>query len=91
MPHNPDMVWWRQVDCPVRPAEQDWIERSMDWFVAQFGTERLHGEVVLPTDDYFPGAYQGTREDMQVVLETAVRPHGCRSRSGGPGTRRGRR
>jgi hypothetical protein len=68
VPQNPDMVWWR-VDCPVRPLEQDWIERSMDWLMAQFGTERLHGEVVLPTDDYFPGAYRGTRQDIQAVLE----------------------
>lgn len=62
------MAWWR-VDCPVQPVEQDWIERSLDWLVGQFGTERLHGEVVLPTDDYFPGAYRGTREDIQAVLE----------------------
>lgn len=41
----------------------------MDWFVAEFGTDRLHGEVVLPTDDYFPGVYRGTREDVQTVLD----------------------
>jgi hypothetical protein len=63
------MVWSRRADCPVRPVEQDWIERSMDWLVVQFGTERLHGEVVLPTDDYFPGAYRGTRDDIRAVLE----------------------
>ncbi|WP_203923460.1 hypothetical protein [Rugosimonospora africana] len=62
------MAWWRQADCPVRPVERDWIERSMDWFVTEFGTQRLHGEVVLPTDDYFPGAYRGTREDIRAVL-----------------------
>ena len=33
----------------------------MDWLMAQFGTNRLHAEVVLPTDDYFPGAYRGIR------------------------------
>jgi hypothetical protein len=63
------MVWWRQADCPVRPVEQDWIERSMDWLVAQFGTKRLRGEVVLPTDDYFPGVYRGTREDIEPVVQ----------------------
>jgi hypothetical protein len=68
MPHNPGMAWWRRVSCPVQPVEQDWIERSMDWFVTEFGTERLHGEVVLPTDDFFPGAYRGTREDIAAVL-----------------------
>ncbi|GAB3970464.1 hypothetical protein GCM10027615_26940 [Plantactinospora veratri] len=68
MQHNPGMLWWRQTDCPVRPVEREWIERSMDWFVAQFGTDRLHAEVVLPTDDHFPGVYRGTREDIQAVL-----------------------
>ena len=52
----------------MRPAEQDWIERSMDWFVAEFGRERLHRGVVLPTDDYFPGAYRGSRDDVRTVL-----------------------
>jgi hypothetical protein len=63
------MVSWRRADCPVRPVEQEWIERSMDWFVEQFGTTRLHGDVVLPTDTYFPGTYRGSREDVRAVLE----------------------
>jgi hypothetical protein len=62
------MAWWR-AECPVRPVEQGWIDESMDWFVAEFGRDRLLGEVVLPTDDYFPGAYQGTRDDVQAVLD----------------------
>jgi hypothetical protein len=41
----------------------------MDWFVAQFGKDRLHGDVILPTDDYFPGVYRGTREDVRSVLD----------------------
>lgn len=53
----------------MRPAEQDWIERSMDWFVAEFGRQRLHDEVVLPTDDFFPGIYRGSRDDVRTVLE----------------------
>jgi hypothetical protein len=63
------MAWWQRVKCPVQPIEQDWIERSMDWFVAQFGTDRLHGEVVLPTSDFFPGVYRGTRDDIRSVLD----------------------
>jgi hypothetical protein len=60
---------WRQADCPVRPVEQQWIERSMDWFVREFGAGHLRGAVVLPTDDYFPGVYRGTRDDVRAVLE----------------------
>lgn len=52
----------------MRPVERDWIERSTDWLVAEFGTSRLRADVVLPTDDYFPGTYRGTRQDIQAVL-----------------------
>ncbi|BCB76287.1 hypothetical protein GCM10022251_25090 [Phytohabitans flavus] len=69
MAHNPGVVWWRRrPECPVRPVEQDWIERSMDWFVAEFGTAVLAGPIVLPTDDYFPGAYVGSRADVERVM-----------------------
>jgi hypothetical protein len=62
------MAWWR-AECPVRPVEQRWIDESMDWLVEQFGEERLRSEVVLPTDDYFPGAYAGSREDVLRVVD----------------------
>lgn len=61
------VAWWR-ADCPVRDVERDWIDESMDWFVAEFGANRLHGEVVLPTDRFFPGTYRGTRADVRRVL-----------------------
>jgi hypothetical protein len=64
-----DLVnWWGSDECPVRPEEQTWIERELDWFVSQFGSDRLHGDVVEPTDDYFPGAYQGSPHDVAMVL-----------------------
>jgi hypothetical protein len=70
------VVWWRGAECPVRPAEQGWIERSMDWFLAEFGGQRLHGEVVLPNDEYFPGDYRGTRDDVRAVLDKLCRHMG---------------
>ncbi len=45
----------------------------MDWMVEEFGTDRLHGGVVLPNDDYFPGVYRGSRDDVQAVLERLCR------------------
>jgi hypothetical protein len=62
------MRWWGRAGCPVRPVEQDWIETSMDWLVAEFGRRRLLGPVLLPTDDFFPGAYRGSRDDVRTVL-----------------------
>jgi hypothetical protein len=53
----------------VRPAEQEWIDASMDWFLVEFGLARLDGAVVLPTDDHFPGDYSGSRDDVRRVLE----------------------
>jgi hypothetical protein len=61
------MAWWRP-ECPVRTVEQEWIDESMDWFVAEFGEDRLRGDVVLPNDDFFPGAYEGSPEDVERVV-----------------------
>jgi hypothetical protein len=63
------MAWWRRASCPVQPVEQDWIERSMTWLLSEFGERVLHGEVVLPTDEYFPGTYRGTERDVRGVLD----------------------
>jgi len=52
----------------VRQVEQDWIETSLDWLLAEFGPDRLHGTVLLPTDDFFPGTYRKTRDDTRSVL-----------------------
>ncbi len=62
------MAWWGTVQCPVVPAEQEWIEKSADFLLTSFGADRLRAEVVLPTDDYFPGAYSGSRADVRAVF-----------------------
>lgn len=85
------MSWWRQADCPVRPVEQNWIEQSMDWLVAQFGAERLRGEVVLPTEDYFSRRVPRHAEGRQGGDGAALHPHGHRPRPDRPGTRPDRR
>ena len=41
----------------------------MSWLLSEFGEQRLRGEVVLPTDEYFPGTYRGTEQDVRVVLD----------------------
>ncbi|MEU8817583.1 hypothetical protein [Actinoplanes sp. NPDC048796] len=62
------MGWWGRADCPVREVERDWIETSLDWMIGQFGRERLLGTVVLPTDEFFPGVYRGSRDDIRAVF-----------------------
>jgi hypothetical protein len=52
----------------VRPQEQAWIERSLDWLTAQFGRAVLLGEVLTPTDEHFPGVYAGSTEDVEDLV-----------------------
>jgi hypothetical protein len=59
---------WLAAKCPVRRPEQEWIDESMRWLVAEFGESVLHGPVVLPTEEFFPGSYTGSRDDVQAVL-----------------------
>ncbi len=47
----------------------------MGWLAERFGLERLKGaEVVLPTDDFFPGAYEGTLDDARRMMEHLCGP-----------------
>jgi hypothetical protein len=41
----------------------------MRWLLAQFGERRLRREVLLPTDQHFPGIYRGTEHDVRGVLD----------------------
>jgi hypothetical protein len=59
---------WFDAKCPVSPAEQRWIEDSLRWLVGKFGNDVLRRPVVLPTPEFFPGAYTGTEEDVHRVV-----------------------
>lgn len=59
---------WFEARCPVVAEEQTWIEDNLSWFVGQFGDSWLHSPVVLPTDDFFPGAYRGSEQDVRRAV-----------------------
>ena len=59
--------------CPVRETERDWIDESLSWLIREFGEPALRGPVVLPTDEFFPGAYHGSRADVAAVLHRVAR------------------
>ncbi|MBB2940304.1 hypothetical protein FB565_000008 [Actinoplanes lutulentus] len=61
------MRLWGPPQCPVRPAEQNWIDTSLTWLLAQFGHATLTKPVWLPTDEFFPGDYHGTRDDIRTT------------------------
>jgi hypothetical protein len=56
------MFSWFRVECPVGLDQKTWIEDRMRWLALEFGLDRLRqARVVLPTHDYFPDSYDGTR------------------------------
>ncbi|GAA2383825.1 hypothetical protein Cme02nite_69960 [Catellatospora methionotrophica] len=59
---------WGKPKCPIDPEAAQWVEASLGWLGAEFGANRLHGPVILPTDEFFPGAYAGTESDVRQVF-----------------------
>src|SRR5262245_43065274 len=56
--------------CPVEPAAKEWVERRLNWLVAQFGRQRLlGGPVVVPTAEFFPDPFDGTPDTVGPLLE----------------------
>jgi hypothetical protein len=52
----------------VAANEQQWIDDNLRWCVAEFGDAWLRSPVVLPTDQFFPGAYTGSAEDLHRAV-----------------------
>lgn len=59
---------WFEAECPVAARERQWIDDRMSWFVDQFGAAWLESPVVSLTDEFFPGAYDGTEQDIRRVV-----------------------
>lgn len=57
-----------QAECPVAVREQQWIEESMDWFRAEFGSDYLRRPIVLPTNEFFPGPHDGSVEAIRATV-----------------------
>jgi hypothetical protein len=62
-------VAWFTRKCPIRDEERMWIDESMAWFVDVFGSGSLTNPVILPTAEFFPDAYGGSREDVCRELD----------------------
>ncbi|GAA2360692.1 hypothetical protein GCM10010170_055690 [Dactylosporangium salmoneum] len=60
----------------MRPVEQTWIEHSLDWLLTEFGEQRLRATVLLPTEEHFPGAYEGTTGDVETLVYRLCRHMG---------------
>jgi hypothetical protein len=49
--------------CPVDPYAKAWIEDRLIWLRDEFGADDLYGgATVLPTQEFFPDPFDGTRK-----------------------------
>jgi hypothetical protein len=63
------MFSWFSPKCPVNTWEKAWTETRMRWLADQFGIDRLlRAEVILPTEEHFPDAYNGTPADARQIM-----------------------
>lgn len=64
------MFPWSRPACPVDAAAKRWIEDRLTWLVGQFGFEVLRDRpVVLPTAEFFPDPYDGSRRSVRALLD----------------------
>ena len=56
--------------CPVDPDAKEWIENAFNWLIEAMGPDVLREvEVVLPTEEHFPDAYDGSRTSISRMAE----------------------
>lgn len=56
--------------CPVDPAAKAWIEERLIWLREEFGADDLYGgPTVVPTREFFPDPYDGTRKSARVLFD----------------------
>src|ERR1700741_830338 len=64
------MFGWFSGTCPCDPEAKRWIEQRLAWLTKQFGLHTLlEKSIVLPTDEFFPDAYDGSEQSLQVLFE----------------------
>lgn len=57
-----------RVKCPVGETERAWLDRSLAWLEAEFGTAPALRAPVLPTAEEFPGTFGGTPEEIRGLV-----------------------
>lgn len=62
--------WLFPPSCPCDPAAKAWVERRLGWLANQFPDSAFTGRpVVLPTAEFFPEGFAGTRESVRPLLD----------------------
>lgn len=64
------MFGWFKPQCPVDSAAKQWIEERLRWLSDQFGRDLFTaGEIILPTDEFFPDPVDQTEASIRDLLD----------------------
>lgn len=68
-------MWWRSRPCcPCDQAAKGWIERRLAWLHEEFEDSAFNGlPVVLPTREFFPDAFDGSKAAVRTMLNRVCR------------------
>jgi hypothetical protein len=64
------MLGWFRPTCPVDRCAKVWIEERLEWLSKQFSERNLStGQIILPTNQFFPDRYDRSYEAVEALLE----------------------
>ncbi len=62
--------WLFGSECPLDPQGKRWIEERLAWLRDEFGADDLYGgAVILPTPEFFPDPYDGSRDSVFALFD----------------------
>jgi hypothetical protein len=62
--------WLFAPSCPCDPAAKAWVEERLQWLSEEFDEHAFNGgPLVLPTPDYFPDSYDGSKRSVRRLLD----------------------
>lgn len=63
--------WLFPPSCPCDVAAKAWVEERLAWLAEEFDDHAFNGRrVVLPTPEFFPDAYDGSKKAVRRMLDT---------------------
>lgn len=61
---------WFAPKLPVDAETKAWVDEAFAWLIDELGIEVLRGaEVVLPLEEFFPDAYDGSRASIRRMVD----------------------
>src|SRR5262245_5592671 len=62
--------WLFGSSCPLDPFAKNWVETSLLWMRDEFGADEFYGSpIILPTPEFFPDSYDGSRKSVRVLFD----------------------